>query len=447
MKPWQRRALTHAVCLGIGLAVAVALKQAANSGGHDIPPAGGNAAHGGKGEAIPDRPGRPVGADVLSKGPATTTTSGGNDFRGAWDAIASRNLTISQRLELQIGVLREWAMVDMEGAMRAALDNAWDGGTQKGGVGPLMVAFDEAFRARPMDAWDLLQSGKLGLGTELFRQQWITSASKTEPDFVFSVAKDIPYALRMGAIQMAMRAAMGNPELEDRMRRKLSDLPDEPGYDNYIAIAFNSLPPSEGSAAELVGRLAAATNPRAKTMLLHEFSAALREAGAATLRTEWAKLSPEMQKRAAVAFLNGPQGTKNAPAVLDMLMATDQWDRVTAAGNQLTEYSRNLQDTKQLAEWGMTLPERPEAEYLFRRTIDPLINRDNAGARAWIESLPAGSPRKDRVLFAYTQNAIYARNDEALFQWAVERMTNPDTKAAALRSYDGWAKRRGLGGN
>jgi hypothetical protein len=446
MRTWQRRALTHAACLGIGLLAAVSLKQAASTGGGEAPADGGNTAHGGKGEAIPARPGRPAGADLISKGPATTKTTGGNDFRGAWDAIASRNLTVSQRLEMQIGVLREWAMVDMEGAMRAALDNAWDGGTQKGGVGPLMVAFDEAFRARPMDAWDILQSGKLGLGTELFRQQWITSASKTEPDFVFSVVKDIPYALRMGAIQMAMRTAMGNPELEDRMRRKLADLPDEPGYDNYIAIAFNSLPPSEENAAELSGRLAAATNERAKTMLLHEFSAALREAGAVTLRTEWAKLSPEMQKRAAVAFLNGPQGVKNAPAVLDMLMATDQWDRVTAAGNQLTEYSRNLQETKQLAEWGMTLPERPEAEQLFRRTIDPLINRDNAGARTWIDSLPQGSPRKDRVLFAYTQNAIYARNDEALFQWAVDRMTDPGMKAAAQRSYDSWAKNRGLGG-
>ncbi|RYD30643.1 MAG: hypothetical protein EOP87_16285 [Verrucomicrobiaceae bacterium] len=426
MRTWQRRALTHAACLGIGLVAAVSLKQAASTGQPEVRADGGGAG-GGASEKIPARTGRPAGAKVLSKEPAAAKTSGKNDFRGAWDAIASRNLTVSQRLEMQIAVLREWSMVDMEGAMQAALDNAWDGGTQKGGVGPLMVAFDEAFQARPMDAWDLLQSGKMGLGTELFRKQWIT--------------------LRMGAIQMAMRASVGNPEMEDRMRRKLADLPDEPDYDNYIAIAFNALPPSEENAAELVGRLAVATNERAKTMLLHELSATLREAGAATLSAEWAKLTPEMQKRAAVAFLNGPQGTKNAPAVLDMLMATDQWDRVTAAGNQLLEYSRNVRDTKQLAEWGMKLPERPEADHLFRRTIDPLINRDNAGAREWIDSLPPGNPRKDRILFAYTQNAIFARNDEGLFQWAVERMSDPEKKAAAQRSYDGWAKRRGLGGN
>lgn len=331
--------------------------------------------------------------------------------------------------------------------MRAALDNAWDGGTQKGGVGPLMVAFDEAFQARPMDAWDLFQSGKLGLGTALFRQQWIQSASKTEPVFVISVAHQIPFPHSTTAVQSAMRTAGGNPELKEQVIRKLIDMPDVPGANGLIAAAFNSLPAAEGNAAEVRGRLAAATNERAKTVLLHEFSATLREANPATLGAEWGKLDPEMQKRAAVAFLNGPQGTKNAPAVLDMLMATEQWDRVTAAGQQLTDYSRNLQDTKQLAEWGMKLPDRPEADYLFRRTIDPLINRDNAGAREWIESLPASDPRKDRVLFAYTQNAIYARNDEALFQWAVDRMTDPEAKKAAQRSYDSWARNQGRGGN
>ncbi|MBX3742671.1 MAG: hypothetical protein KF712_16925 [Akkermansiaceae bacterium] len=446
MRTWQRKALTHAACLGIGLVAAVSLKQAASSGDHDTPADGGTSAHGGKGYAIPDRPGRPVGAGTLSKGATETKASGSNDFRGAWDAIASRDLTVSQRLEMQIGVLREWSMVDMEGAMRAALDNAWDGGTQKGGISPLMVAFDEAFQARPMDAWDLFQSGKLGLGTALFRRQWIESASKTEPVFVVSVAHRIPFPHSMTAVQSAMRTAGGNPELKEQVVRKLIMMPDQSGTNGLIAAAFNSLPAAEGNAAEVRGRLAAATDDRAKTVLLHEFSATLRDAGAATLGAEWAKLDPEMRKRAAVAFLNGPQGTKNAPAVLDMLMATDQWDRVAGAGQQLADYSRNLQDTRQLAEWGMKLPDRPEADYLFRRTVDPLINRDNAGARAWIESLPDQDPRKDRVLFAYTQNAIYARNDEALFQWAVERMTDPEAKAAAQRSYDSWAKNQGLGG-
>jgi len=446
MRTWRRRALTHAGCLGIGLLVAVSLKQAASMGQPGVP-ADGGAAGGGASEKIPARSGRSAGAKVLSNGPAAAKTSGKNDFRGAWDAIASRNLTVSQRLEMQIGVLREWSMVDMEGAMQAALDNAWDGGTQKGGVGPLMVAFDEAFQARPMDAWDLFESGKLGLGTALFRRQWIESASKTEPVFVVSVAHRIPFPHSMTAVQSAMRMAGGNPELKELVVRQLIGMPDLAGTNGLIAAAFNSLPAAEGNAAEVRGRLAAATDERAKTVLLHEFSATLRDAGATTLSAEWAKLTPEMQKRAAVAFLNGPQGTKNAPAVLDMLMATDQWDRVTAAGNQLLEYSRNVRDTKQLADWGMKLPERPEADHLFRRTIDPLINRDNAGAREWIDSLPAGNPRKDRILFAYTQNAIFARNDEGLFQWAVERMSDPETKAAAQRSYDGWAKRRGLGGN
>jgi hypothetical protein len=447
MRKWQRTALTHGACLSIGLVAAALLKRANYSDWRESSMDAVNSVQGGKNESVPDRPSRPAGKGVISKIESAARNSGGSDFRGALDAIASRNLTVSQRLDMQIAVLREWSMVDMESAMRAALDNAWDGGTQKGGVAPLMVAFDQAFQARPVDAWDLLQSGKMGLGTELFRAQWIESAAKTEPVFVVSVAHLLEFPHSMTAVQSAMGIAGGNPELKEQVVRKLILMPDQSGTNGLIAIAFNSLPAAEGVAPEVRGRLAAATDERAKTVLLHEFSAALREAGGATLNAEWVKLSPEMQKRAAVAFLNGPQGTKNAPAVLDMLMATDQWDRVITAGDKLTEYSRNLQDTKQLAEWGMKLPERPEADYLFRRTIDPLINRDNASARTFIDSLPKGAPRKDRALFAYTQNAIYARNDEELFQWAVERMTDPGMKAAAQRSYDSWAKRSGLGGN
>lgn len=446
MKTIRFKLLSHGVCLGLGVLLAASLHystsvdQPNDSNPHASEESEGN-------EAIPERPGRPMKSAISSRDGIAGRQSAAGDFRGAWSAIASRDLTVSQRLEMQIGVLREWAKVDMEGAMRAALETPWGGGEAKGGIGPLMVAFDAVFQERPMEAWDLLQSGKLGLGTELFRRQWIQSASKTEPVFVFSVAPQISHELRMFSIESAMKSAASDPELKDQMIRKLADLPDQPVFDNYIAIAFNSLPANEGNATEVRERLASATNERAKTILLHEFTSTLREAGAAIIHAQWSQLDPEMQKRAAVAFFNGPQGTKNAPAVLDMLMATDQWDRVRAAGDRLAEYSRNLQNTNELAEWGMKLPDRPEAEQLFRRTIDPLINRDNLRAREWIESLPDENPRKDRALFAYTQNAIYARNDEGLFIWAVERISDPEVKLAAQMSYDSWAKRRGLSGD
>lgn len=444
MKPLHRRILTHVVCIGLGLGLAASLRKALVTAGDTTETTDTGASSATTPPPQPDRPDRPVKTkDSAAKGHVTATPAG--DFKGAWDAIASLDLTIKERLEMQIGVLRQWSMVDMEGAMRAALDNAWDGGTAKGGVGPLMVAFDEAFKVRPLVAWDLLQSGKLGLGTELFRQQWITSAAETEPVFVFSVASEIPVALRMFAIQTAMRSAAKSPELKEEMIRKLAELPETPWSDNYIAIAFNSLPANEGNAAEVRGRLAAATNERAKTILLHEYTSTMRDASASILSSEWEKLTPEMQKRAAVSFSNGAQGTKNTPQVLDMLMKTDQWERLRTTAEKLTEYGKTTTKPAELADWAMTLPQRPETADMFRRSIEPFIIRNNGEAREWIGSLPAGDWRGERALYTYTQNALYARNDEGLYQWAVDRISDPDLKASAANAYLDWARRRGLG--
>ena len=441
MKVSPGRILTHALCLAAGIGIAVSLgRSGVKEDFVELASVASQAA----GQAVSaQQEVKKSSAEGTGRKPALMGIKSG-EFREAWNAIASRNLTIPERLEMQIAVLREWAKVDMEGAMRAALANAWDGDVKKGGVSPLMAAFDEAFRARPLDAWDLLQSGKLGLGTELFRQQWIKSASETEPAFVFSVAAQIPYDLRMSAIQSAMRSAARSPELKDEMLRKLADLPENGSSDNYIAIAFNALPANEGNAAAIRERFNAATNERAKTILLHEYLSTMREAGGDAILSEWSRMTPEMQKRAAVGFYNGAQGTRNAPAVLDMLMKTDQWDRIHSAGQRLEQYGRETRDPQALAEWGMNLPERPEAADLFRKSIEPLINRSNAEARQWIESLPSGDWRSERALYAYTQNALYARNNTELYQWAVDRITDPDLKASATRSYDSWAQRRGL---
>lgn len=444
MKPSHRRILTHLVCIGIGLGLAASLREAMSALNETHAANEARPSSPATDAPLPERPGRPFQVKEKASPENGSAARPGGDFKGAWEAIASRKLTISERLEMQIGVLKQWSMVDMEGAMRAALDNAWDGGTAKGGVDPLMVAFEEAFKARPLVAWDLLQSGKLGLGTELFRQQWIKSAAQTEPVFLFSVAAEIPVGLRMAAIQEAMRSAAKSPELKEEMIRKLADLPDTPSANNYIAIAFNALPANEGNAAEIRGALAAATNDRAKTILLHEYTSTLREANASVLSAEWGKLTPEMQRRAAIAFYNGAQGTKNAPVVLDMLIRTEQWDTAQSASSRLIEYGRSTDKPGELAAWGMSLPQRPETQDLFRRSIDPYINRNNAEAREWIQTLPLGDWRTERVLYAFTQNALYARNNEELYQWALDRIVDPETKGAAARSYDGWARRRGL---
>ena len=258
------------LCVGLGIGLAIFLRSGLSESG---------AGNGDKKREAEDSPrktqvvnqSRPGRSGNVAEAKAEVKTSGGrDDFAGAWKEIASRDLTVSQRLEMQIKILNQWTKVDLEAAMHAALDNAWDGGTEKGGVGPLMVAFGDAFRENPLKAWDLMQSGKLGLGAALFERQWIESAAEKEPAFLFSVAPKISATWRKHAIEQAMRSAAKDPEMKEAMVRKLIEMPDGPSADGYIAIAFNALPANEGNAAEVRGRLSAATNERAKSVLLHE---------------------------------------------------------------------------------------------------------------------------------------------------------------------------------
>ena len=437
------RVWTHLLCVGLGICLAISLKSGLlESGTTGERQKGESEVSPGKSQVVnPSRPGR---SGNVAEAKAEVKTSGGrDDFAGAWKGIASRDLTVSQRLEMQIKILNQWAKVDLEAAMHAALDNAWDGGTEKGGVGPLMVAFGDAFREDPLKAWDLMQSGKLGLGAALFERQWIESAAEKEPAFLFSVAQKISSASRKHAIEQAMRSAAKSPEMKDAMIRKLIEMPDFPAADNYIAIAFNALPANEGNAAEVRGRLAAATNERAKSVLLHEYTSTLRDASAAVIARAWSQLDPEMQKRAAVAFFNGQQGTRNAPAVLDMLIKNEQWDVLRGSAAKLSEYGKSTTDPRGLAEWAMSLPQRGETASMFFRAMEPFVVRNNAEAKEWISSLPSGDWKTELALRTYANNALYARNDEELFAWTVERMANEGQREGMKRQYDDWLKNRG----
>lgn len=431
--PW----LTHLIGLAAGVGLAVWFGHGSPSertSGHTVQHRDASE------ERKPYRPGR--SSQVKDANVAVQSSKGKDDFAGAWKSIASRNLTINERLEMQITVLNQWSRVDLEAAMRAALANAWDGGAEKGGIGPLIAAFADAFEERPLEAWDLLKSGKLGLGAALFERQWIDSAAIKDPVLVFSMLPEISVRSRRHAIEQAVRSAAKDPETKEALITKLIQWPDDQSVGEVIPIAFAVMPSREGDAAEVRGRLAAATDERAKTVLLHEFASTLRDASADVISKEWAQLSPEMQARAAVAFSNGPQGVRNAPAVAEMLIKTEQWNLLKFNWPKFTEYGKSTSDPKQLAEWAMTLPEKGEVERIFTESVAPLVVRDNAEAKEWIMSLPAGDWKTRMALETYARNALYARNDEELFTWAVGRMED-EQRGDMLRQYQAWLKRRG----
>ncbi len=445
MKPSLKNILTHAgaVLLGLGLMAALGgMAAGKRSADAEKRTAGGAGQAGGK-----------DGWDLLQRKQANSgkERQPGNlvkryrpeEYKAAWDAIGFRNLTVRDRIELQQKILAQWALVDMEGAMMAALGGPWDGHYQEGGIDALMSSFAEAFKLNPLGAWDLIQSGKLGPGSALFREQWAKTAGQHEPLLAVSVLGSFSRKDQSQVLRFALDGSPENRELRAQILAKLAELPpDTKDFSGLIAEAFG-ISPSDGDPASYREAIANASTDEARTMALHEYLSSLRNLDATALRNEWSQLPPDLQARAAVGLFNSPVGVKNAPDVLDLIMETGKWDRLKdpTAQNNLRNYARTLNGVD-LASWGMKLPERPETIEIFRRAVDPYISRNIGDARGWIESLPQGWHR-DRALGQFSQHALYGSKDPALSQWALDNISDPQIKAEATKWRGDWAKQTG----
>ena len=445
MKPVTKRILTHAGCIIAGIGLMAALGGAASSVREISKDEARKEKH--AAFSLPGRPDRKEPVKQAERGlfpDGSVKRYRASEYKAAWDAIAFKDVTIRQRIELQQALLQQWSLVDMEGAMVAVLAGPWDGHYQEGGIDALLGSFSEAFLQNPLEAWDLIQSGKFGPGSALFREQWVNSVAGKEPLLAVSLMGSMSHRVQMNVLAQALGHHGGDPDMRRQILAKLGEMPeDTPNLSGLVAQAFK-ISPSDGDPAGYREAIANASSDQARTMALHEYLSSIRNLDATALRAEWSQLPPEMQARAATGLFNSPAGVKNAPAVLDLIMETGQWDRLRdpTAQNNLRTYAKTL-DGVDLASWGMKLPDRPETIEIFRRAVDPYISRNIGDAKGWIESLP-DDWRKDRALGQLSQHALYGSNDPALSQWALDSISDPQIRAEANKWRGAWAKQRGL---
>jgi len=95
-------------------------------------------------------------------------------------------------------------------------------------------------------------------------------------------------------------------------------------------------------------------------------------------------------------------------------------------------------------EWGLTLPDRPETQEVYRRAITGYIDRYPVEARDWIMSIPEGDWRRERALMEYSQNALWYKKNQEGAAWAIERITDPKIKGTAMSWRTEWAQRNGV---
>jgi hypothetical protein len=364
------------------------------------------------------------------------------DFRRAWEAVAEKDLPIIERISLQHRLLERWAEVDLEGALDAAMAEAWDNDYNPGfeilGTSghPLISAFAEVFADRPLDAWALIQSGRLGAGAAIARRQWVTAVGAREPALLASMLGELPPSLQQFAVGQAVNEAAPNPATLSAVLDRIAAHPAGEASDRWLAWIASSLP-GEGDPAGLRDQALSAPDGPARAVALAKWAASLRGADDETLATEAGRLPDEAKDGAARAMMHALRpDSKSLLGAFDFAMEAGQWQLVAAEAPELLRRAPNSTDAARLATWALDLPERPETVEIFHRAVDRYIGEDLGRAREWIASMDAADWHRDRALAEFSQQALRRHQDPESSRWALDLIGDPALKATA----EGWRR-------
>ncbi len=374
---------------------------------------------------------------------------GAEDFQQAWQALASKELSLSERVRLQQQLLEKWAEVDLEGALDAAMAEAWDNDRNPGfevlGTSGhlLMEAFRKIFSDRPLDSWDLIASGRYGVGSQILRRQWVASVGASDGALVASMLGQIPPSLRDFAVEMAMRDAITNPERLNAVLGNLLAHPPGEQADAWLKKASTFLP-STGDPASLRQEWSALPAGSQRTLSMMKWGASLRNADETTMLREWASVPSGQQGEAARTLLSSmTDESKALVTAIDLAMDAGEWEILAEAGPKNLRSHANHIESAKLAEWAMNLPDRSETVELFHSAVNRYIGDDLARARDWLNAMEPGDWRRERGFAELSQQALWRHRDPELSRWALDQLADPEVKAAAEGWRGDWERQTG----
>lgn len=365
-----------------------------------------------------------------------------DEFRQAWDAVAARKLPRRERMELQNRILAKWAQVDLEGALAAAMDEAWDEGPRVYDghyfVDSLLSSFSPEFSARPLDAWALIQSGKFGVGSEILRSAWLGAVSASNGLLVASMLSELPENLQEQAVGSVLEQTKPGAERDAILAKIIDQAGGE--HADWIQEAFKNLP-VVGDPAALRDCWFALPAGSSRQVAIMQWGASLRGLDREKLSSELANIAPEAKNEAMKAMLS--QLTYETPGLLaglEFALSSDQWATVakTIAPLLANFGGTDLMDPVKLAEWGTNLPERPDTVETYHKAIGRYIRDDLPRAKTWLEAMPEGSWQRENGLAEFSQQALWSKNDPESSQWALDSITNPAVKAEATKWRGDW---------
>ncbi|WP_193214347.1 hypothetical protein [Luteolibacter marinus] len=212
------------------------------------------------------------GASKVLRNPSSLPTEA---YSAAWESLKDGKLPRDTRIGIQSTLLAEWAEIDLESALRAAMaDPGW--------------LRDDPFLTNPwidwspaisrqLDlVWDLIQRHAFGPRTGELRRLWIEAKAKEDPVGLLSHFGELPPRIDPGvftvnsrdeAVASALMSAHdpgADPNLGFEALSRILEIPEDQGGGHAVQAAENSLPSL--SPGTLADRITVASDPAIRAL-------------------------------------------------------------------------------------------------------------------------------------------------------------------------------------
>lgn len=354
----------------------------------------------------------------------------------AWEELASRKLTFSERTELQKRLLREWVEIDPEAAIRAALDCVEPYAI----YGPrleILEGFNAKMRDDPELFWRMIRDKRFGLHTGYLRNEWIRCLGESDPSVLASYFGELAPQARAKAVGACLKGLKESPEEAKELLGQLSDLPDTPGNRALWRSAGTYLSTRKGE--ELVQGILESRNDGERMMYREGFKnmCGVYPLKMGVVRGYLDALPEALRKEVALEVLGTTLYPMAITDVAELLMDRGEWEDLARLLPERLKFSVPYKP-EELAGWATTmLPERDETVEVYRAAVGPAIDKDPGKAREWIQSLPEGWQR-DHALVEYVDRSLNKRKDEQGAAWAMAQLGEGELRESAAEIEMKW---------
>ena len=426
MKPCYRLVAGHLLALAAGMALALAPERhsgqagAANPSGETMRETAGSATA---------RPRRASRAEPPQRAPSSPALC-----RQAWDFLQKQSA--ADRLRIRPMLLAEWAKVDLEGALEAALLEA--------DSADLLEIFGDAFEVDPGSIKACFAGERYGLKTAELRDWWIRKMAARNPEELLAEAGGFGPVDREKIVNLCLGGMLHEPERLWGVVDGLAALPDTAGNRKLWAFAARSIASGLDSDT-VVNQLSTITGTAGDVMITEAMAVLLNRTDYEGARATYAALPPDLKPGIVNAALTNPGKNVNAfLAALDEVINTPDWTKLQKpVAVTLHEMSPGPQYYQSLLAWAARMPERDDTMDLYRVAVRSFVANQPMEARRWIESLPQGW-KQQNSLTAYIQSALAARNDLEGAKWALPQISDPRFRAEADGFFKAYEQKNGV---